>query len=100
MMIDIFTFMKDAQITFLFETVVCTWFWPHERECSTYFLQTNHRFSKSLSQLFLNCFQVLLCKKEAGTVSLKWDKVFNNEPSKICGRQPLQNLKRYVWSQL
>ena len=24
-----------------------------------------------------------------------WDKVFKNEPSKICGRQPLQNLKGY-----
>ena len=24
-----------------------------------------------------------------------WDKVFKNEPSKICGRQPLKNLKGY-----
>ena len=24
-----------------------------------------------------------------------WDKVFKNGPSKICGRQPLKNLKRY-----
>ena len=24
-----------------------------------------------------------------------WDKVFKNEPSKICGRQPLKNLKLY-----
>ena len=24
-----------------------------------------------------------------------WDKVFNNGPSEICGRQPLKNLKRY-----
>ena len=23
----------------------------------------------------------------------KWDKVFKNEPSEICGRQPLKNLK-------
>ena len=22
-----------------------------------------------------------------------WDKIFMNEPSKICGRQPLKNLK-------
>ena len=26
---------------------------------------------------------------------MKWDKVFKNGPSKICGRQPLKNLKRY-----
>ena len=25
----------------------------------------------------------------------KWDKVFKNGPSKICGRQPLKNLKEY-----
>ena len=25
----------------------------------------------------------------------KWDKIFKNEPSKICGRQPLKNLKGY-----
>ena len=24
-----------------------------------------------------------------------WDKVFKNKPSKICGRQPLNNLKGY-----
>ena len=24
-----------------------------------------------------------------------WDKVFKNEPSKTCGRQPLKNLKGY-----
>ena len=24
-----------------------------------------------------------------------WDEVFKNEPSKICGRQPLKNLKEY-----
>ena len=24
-----------------------------------------------------------------------WDKVFKNGPSKICGRQPLNNLKGY-----
>ena len=24
-----------------------------------------------------------------------WDKVFKNGPSQICGRQPLENLKRY-----
>ena len=26
---------------------------------------------------------------------LTWDKVFQNGPSKICGRQPLKHLKRY-----
>ena len=25
----------------------------------------------------------------------KWDKVFRNGPSEICGRQPLKNLKWY-----
>ena len=25
----------------------------------------------------------------------KWDKVFNNRPTKICGRQPLKNFKGY-----
>ena len=25
----------------------------------------------------------------------KWEKVFKNGPSKICGRQPLKNLKEY-----
>ena len=24
---------------------------------------------------------------------IKWDKVFKNGPNKICGRQPLKNLK-------
>ena len=24
-----------------------------------------------------------------------WDKVFKNGPSKICGKQPLKNLKEY-----
>ena len=28
-------------------------------------------------------------------VSLIWDKVFKNGPSKVCGRQPLKNLKGY-----
>ena len=26
---------------------------------------------------------------------MKWDKVFKNGPSKICGRQPLKSLKEY-----
>ena len=26
----------------------------------------------------------------------KWEKVFKNGPSKICGRQPLKNLKEYA----
>ena len=28
-------------------------------------------------------------------VKVIWDKVFKNGQSKICGRQPLKNLKRY-----
>ena len=27
------------------------------------------------------------------TLPSKWDKVFKNRPSKICGRQPFKNLK-------
>ena len=30
-----------------------------------------------------------------GLTTYLWDKVFKNGPSKICGRQPLKNLKRY-----
>ena len=26
---------------------------------------------------------------------VKWDKVFKNGPIKMCGRQPLKNVKRY-----
>ena len=29
------------------------------------------------------------------THHLKWNKLFKNGPSKICGRQPLKNLKGY-----
>ena len=28
---------------------------------------------------------------------LKWDKVFNSGPSKICGRQPLKNLNQSLY---
>ena len=28
-------------------------------------------------------------------IHIIWDKLFKNGPSKICGRQPLKNLKRY-----
>ena len=28
-------------------------------------------------------------------MTYKWDKVFKNGPSEICGRQPLENLKGY-----
>ena len=30
-----------------------------------------------------------------GDLTSKWDKVFKNGPSKICGRQPLKHLKEY-----
>ena len=29
-------------------------------------------------------------------IACKWDKLFKNGPSKICGRQPLKSLNRYV----
>ena len=28
-------------------------------------------------------------------LNIKWDKVFKNGPSKICGRQPLKNVRQY-----
>ena len=34
-------------------------------------------------------------KKRQPYPTIKWDKVFKNRPSKICGRQPLKNLKGY-----
>ena len=33
--------------------------------------------------------------RELNTLKKMWDKVFKNGPSKICGRQPLKNLKGY-----
>ena len=34
-------------------------------------------------------------KTPLSKISYTWDKVFKNGPSKICGRQPLRNLKWY-----
>ena len=34
-------------------------------------------------------------KKRQPYPTIKWDKVFKNRPSKICGRQPLKN---FTWS--
>ena len=31
---------------------------------------------------------------------LKWDKVFNSGPSKICGRQPLKNLNQSLYQSI
>ena len=39
--------------------------------------------------------QISIWKKTNKIWSDKWDKVFKNGPSKICGRQPLKNLKGY-----
>ena len=45
--------------------------------------------------LEMNFWQTLpkLLKLQARKGSNKWNKVFKNGPSKICGRQPLKNLK-------
>ena len=41
----------------------------------------------SLGQAIVNRQELHSCDK--------WDKVFKNRPSKICGRQPLKNFKEY-----
>ena len=45
----------------------------------------------------LNLFKTSILKappwKWEKTLRINWDKVFKNEPSKICGRQPLKKLK-------
>ena len=38
---------------------------------------------------------LVLIKKSVFDIMNIWSKVFKNGPSKICGRQPLKNLKRY-----
>ena len=47
--------------------------------------------------LEMNFWQTLpkLLKLQARKGSNKWNKVFKNGPSKICGRQPLKNLSGY-----
>ena len=37
----------------------------------------------------------MISDSKLGHVTYKWDKVFQNGPIKICGRQPLKNLKGY-----
>ena len=39
--------------------------------------------------------KVLVLKTAGNTPGNIWDKVFKNEPSKICGREPLKILKGY-----
>ena len=39
------------------------------------------------------CFKYV--QVQVDKVNHKWDKVFKNVSSKICGRQPLKNLKGY-----
>ena len=46
----------------------------------------NNRFSMTATKIWLQLFSRL---------SFIWVKVFKNGPSKICGRQPLKNLKWY-----
>ena len=38
---------------------------------------------------------IYLFMKQSSTKSKIWDKLFKNEPRKICVRQPLKNLKGY-----
>ena len=48
-------------------------------------------------------FSFMVQQVELFDVFIVWDKVFSNGPSKLCGRQPLKNLKSYdlpKWSTL
>ena len=38
-------------------------------------------------------FETVAMKLVANSLNFIWDKVFKNGPGKICGRQPLKNLK-------
>ena len=51
-----------------------------------------------VSQLIKNkkiVFQKIVLMVSTQAKHHKWEKVFKNGPSKICGRQPLKNLKEY-----
>ena len=55
-----------------------------------------------LGHLWQKCLETLrVIKTTASAITsskilkIIWDKVFKNEPSKICGRQPLKDLKQY-----
>ena len=74
------------------------------RDCS-YLFTVSDFFNFSWSNWSFP-FHVILLQKKWSTLDCNWntldlafgtiwDKVFMNEPSKICGRQPLNNLKGY-----
>ena len=52
-------------------------------------------YSCELDEIFQMCFLAELSVCLLVKLSNKWDKVFKNRLSKICGRQPLKNLKGY-----
>ena len=46
------------------------------------------------ASLFYVMFHEIQCNREyMSEIRNKWDKVFKNRPSEVCGRQPLKNLK-------
>ena len=49
-------------------------------------------YNKQLYGFIISIKEIIVCCN----VMDKWDKVFKNGPSKICGRQPLNNLKRHT----
>ena len=49
-----------------------------------------HKYNQLLT---VDVFQEAVSWKENAKSIGRWDKVFKNGPSKICGRQPLKNLK-------
>ena len=65
------------------------------------YLESKHTFVMELFWIYLTAYY--FCNKRSIIdirLGSKWDKVFKNGPSKICGRQPLKNLKWYglLWS--
>ena len=64
-------------------------------------LPNQHSITKCLFPGYLLSFSEILKKKNGlcgfllPFASYIWDNIFKNEPSKICGRQPLKNLKWY-----
>ena len=43
------------------------------------------------------CYKAAVKELSCNKWKKLWDKVFKNGPSKICGRQPLKNLKTYLY---
>ena len=51
-------------------------------------MQSRHQNKEAWKDIIFRIFNHFIC------INI-WDKVFKDGPSKICGRQPLKNLKGY-----